>query len=124
MASCIHDIDPTTCWSCLYGAFAPTMWESFTPAAPTHDTPEEDFWAREGGGGGCPSDAVSYSEYWAETRRGNDYDEWEVKNLPLVGRPSWLASEWTRSPAFMGFYRNDLAAIAGHGVDPEFMSRH
>ena len=128
MSLCIHDIVPTTCWSCLYGAFAPTMWESFTPAAATYEVPEDDFWGQEGGGGGCPSDAVSYSEYWAETRRGDDYDEWEgSKSFPnplIVERPSWLATEWSRSPAFMGFYRSDLDAIAGHGIDPEFMNRH
>ena len=126
MSLCIHELVPTTCWSCLYGAYAPTRWESFEPAAPTYDTPEDDFWGREGGGGGCPSDAVSYSEYWAETRRGNDYDEWiPKKESPyIVERPSWLATEWTRSPAFMGFYRSDLDAIAGFGIDPEFASMH
>jgi hypothetical protein len=106
------------------------MWEDFAPAAPTYEVPEGDFWGQEGGGGGCPSDAVSYSEYWAETRRGNDYDEWEVNRggpdtfSYIVGRPSWLEISWTKSPAFMGFYRSDLDAIAGHGIDPEFASIH
>jgi len=128
MALCIHDLVPTTCWCCLYGAFAPTMWEAFEPAAPTLDYPEGDFWGKAGGGGGCPSErdyeaARSYNEHWPNPKRPEIY-RGKVKHLSTVQRPTWLAVEFTKSPAFLGFYRNDLSAIAGHGIDPEFMSVH
>lgn len=158
MALCIHNLVPTTCWCCLYGAFAPTRWESFERPAPLNDYPEVDFWGQSGGGGGCPSDrdaeaARSYNERWAQYEQELRCDDclacqWELEGggvyeadehgcidvAPYVRRPTetlaptrrprWLQVEFTRSPAFMGFYKSDLDAIAGHGVDPAFMSVH
>ncbi len=129
MALCIHNLVPTTCWCCLYGAFAPTKWESFERPAPLYDYPEVDFWGQQGGGGGCPSDrdweaAYTYNEDWPNPVTPTAWPPAKVSHLDRVQRPTWLAVEFTRSPVFMGFYRSELDAIAGHGVDPEFMSVH
>ncbi len=149
MALCIHNLVPTTCWCCLYGAYAPTLLESFGQAAPLFDYPEEDFWGKEGGGGGCPSEQAYQivAEYehqmrvdecaacMYETEGGQVYDDHTcietgvyvrraTKQYPPKGRPRWMRIEFSRSPAFLGFYRSDLDAIAGHGVDPAFMSVH
>ena len=48
----------------------------------------------------------------------------EYPKPEVVGRPEWATQYDCAGTSFLGFYRNDLQAAAGFGIDPWFASVH
>lgn len=123
MDTCTHGLDETTCVIHLYGRF----YDPYTRRNPldhgSFHSVATDGIVRylPGGGGGCPSD-----DLWSEPgfdhtpRRPATPGDWP----PVVGRPGWVTLEFTGTSAYMGFYKDELANIAGFGFDPDFYSTH
>ena len=150
MTLCKHEIEEGTCSVELHGTFhdsyggerrvdvlAHQLWPAIEPNYYPSDN-------------GCPSQAQFDAAQRANDERrasclacgslddeyGTYYDdhtcghtEWVVRPtatefLDPVGHPVWYHEYEFGGTRFLGFYRNQLDAIAGFGLDPSFMAIH